>query len=119
MHAKQTKEGWTGHLRRPNAPTDPKVRHFRRQVRRPKVSSRDESQALSAAESPFQSRKSIFGGKVWRPKIASTGRFGSRNHLRRPNLDSPARQNPFPPHAIRLQNLSPSHPTLPKYAQLI
>ncbi|KAG8639632.1 hypothetical protein MANES_14G157966v8 [Manihot esculenta] len=88
-------------------------RHFRRHLRRPKVSSRDEtrvgSAAPSAAEPSLQRRKSgtfggrtlpsaaesllsshnsTFGGKVRRPNHASTGTFGGRNHLRRPNLSS-------------------------------
>ena len=88
-------------------------RHFRRHLRRPEVSSRDEtrvgSAAPSAAEPSLQRRKSgtfggrtlpsaaesllssqnsTFGGKVRRPIPASSGRFGGRNHLRRPNLSS-------------------------------
>ncbi|KAG8661850.1 hypothetical protein MANES_01G050450v8 [Manihot esculenta] len=99
MHRKHSRKGWTG--------------HFRRHLRRPKVPDRDESQAglaapsaaelslqrrksgtfgsrtlPSAAESLLSSQNPTFGGKVRRPIPASSGRFGGRNHLRRPNLSS-------------------------------
>ncbi|KAG8659861.1 hypothetical protein MANES_02G086350v8 [Manihot esculenta] len=95
MHRKHPRKGWTGHFRRP------------------KVPDRDESQASSAApsaaepslqrrksgtfggrtlpsaaESLLSSQNSTFGGKVRRPIPAFKGRFGGRNHLRRPNLSS-------------------------------
>ena len=62
---KWAKEGWTG--------------HFRRHFRRPKVSSRDETHALSAAElplsaaeSPFLTQKPSFRGQGLAAETAST-----------------------------------------------
>ena len=89
---KHARKGWTGHfrrqVRRPKVPPEPKVRQVRRHLRRPKLPDRGETHACSAApsaaESPRQRRKSLFGGN-----------FGSRkaclpSHVRRPKVPSAA-----------------------------
>ena len=91
---KHVKEGWTGHfrrqVRRPKVPPEPKVRQVRRHLRRPKLPDRDETHACSAApsaaESPRQRRKSLFGGNFGSRMLPPQRGFGGRKSLRRPNL---------------------------------
>ena len=93
--------------------------HFRRQVRRPKVLSRDETQAPSAApsaaESPKQSRTcTTRGGKLWQPKPPCK-RFGGRMNFRLPNLSSSRTQfqrqtiSFFPSTSQTMQTSPPQH----------
>ena len=121
---KHAKEGWTRHFRRqvrmPKVPPEPKVRQVRRHLRRPKLPDRGEthpcSAALSAAKTPRQRRKSPFGGRGSAAECCLHNGVRRPKLLRLPNLISAERAETRLTHAQMPPNLSIKHTTHPKHA---